>query len=240
MIQSGISCICCTTVERRWCLPLAVRNWERQTYTGRCELVVVFSGPGSVEDLLPYRPDVRLVVAPDDASLGDKHNLGAERAIHPWLCKWDDDDWYAPRRLAESLRIAQMNDAEIVGTRDLVFHELIGDRRTWLYEATESRWLAGNTMLFQRDLWKRVPFPNRSSGVDTVFVRDALHPDKGRARAATFVDPGLCVLMIHGQTTGRKVWDPKPPEYRPWRLEHVWGLGLRAYEDAFESRNLSL
>ncbi len=235
MIRPGISCICCTTVARRWCLPLAIRWWARQSYVGPKELIVVFSGPGTVDDLIPTGADIRVVVAPEGATLGQKHNLGVERARFAWLCKWDDDDWYAPRRLAVSMRIAQMNDAEIVGTRDLLFHELIGERRTWLYEsAPDARWLAGNTMLFHRDLWRRVPFPDRDSGVDTVFVWDALHPDKGRAKAVVFSDPGLCVLLVHGQTTGRKVWDPKPPEYRPFKIENIWGFDHGAYEEAFE------
>lgn len=239
MIQSGISCICCTTVERRWCLPLAIRCWQRQTYVGRRELIVVFSGPGTVEDLLPMDSRVRLVHAPATASLGQKHNLGVEAASQPWLCKWDDDDWYAPRRLSFSMRIAQANDAEIVGTRALLFHELIEPRRTWLYEQTLTQpWLAGNTMLFHRDLWRRVPFPDRASGVDTVFVRDVLNPDKGHAKAVAFSDPGLCVLMVHGQTTGRKIWNPKPPEYRLWpdTVDRILGADLTAYEGAFASR----
>lgn len=235
----GISAICCTTASRRWCLPLAIRNWDRQTFAGRKELVIVFSGPGTINDLVSKRHDIRVVRAPDDASLGVKHNLGAQHSIHPWLCKWDDDDWYAPRRLAESFRLAQMHDAEIVGTTEVLFHELVEPRRTWLYEHGDvSAWVAGNTMLFQRELWKRVPFPNRSSGVDTIFVWDALHPDKGRARSVSFSDPGLCVLMVHGQTTGRKRWEPKPPEYRRWPrdIRGILGTDLDLYEKAFANR----
>lgn len=239
MVRSGITGICCTTARRRWCLPLAIRWWQRQTYAGKRELIVVFSGPGTVEDLIPSGEGIRLVTAPEGASLGVKHNLGAQAAIYPWICKWDDDDWYAPRRLAESMRIAQMHDAEIVGTTELLFHELVGQRQTWLYEhQTQTPWLAGNTMLLQRELWKRVPFPNRDSGVDTVFVWNVLHPDKGHARSVAFSDPGLAVLMVHGQTTGRKVWDPQPPEYRLWPrpIDGILGVDLAHYERAFAQR----
>jgi len=239
MVQPGITGICCTTAARRWCLPLAFRHWKRQTYVGPRELVVVFSGPGTVADLLPSGCNVRLVVVPETFSLGEKHNVGADQASHPWLCKWDDDDWYAPRRLVESMRIAQMHDSEIVGTTELLFHELCEPRRSWLYESHEQLpWFAGNTMLFQKDLWRRVPFPDRASGVDTVFVWDALSPNKGHAKAYAFSDPGVCVLMVHGQTTGRKVWDPKPPEYRRWPddIRMIVGSDLDAYADAFANR----
>jgi glycosyltransferase involved in cell wall biosynthesis len=230
-----------TVAPRRWCLPLAIRWFQRQTYTGRKELVIVFSGEGTVADLIPTDdPEVRLIEVPPHYNLGDKHNAGCEAARYDWLCKWDDDDWYPPRRLAETMRIADQHHAEIVGTGELLFHELAGARRTWIYEhdpvafpAMPKRWLAINTALWQRQLWKRVPFPSRTTGDDdTVFIWNCLSPNKGNALATKFSDPGLCILMVHGQTTGRKVWEPeKSPLYSQWPgdVRDIMGSDLDAY-----------
>jgi hypothetical protein len=228
-----------TTAARAWCIPLAIRCFRRQSGLNGidAELVVVSEDP-EVESLVPDDPRVRFVRSRAGLSLGQKHNAAVEACRHPWLAKWDDDDWHAPRRLGLTLRRLRMADAVIAGTRDLIFHELVEPRRTFLYQYRSVRpWVAGNALVFARDLWKESPFPDRDRGVDTVFAWQALSDAKPRPPHVILDDPGIVVLFQHGQTTGQREWKPEPPEFSTWAgdVAAIVGEDLALYESAFRA-----
>lgn len=227
-----------TTAARAWCIPLAIRCFRRQTgINGHEAELVVVSEDAEVESLVPDDPRVRFVRSPAGLSLGEKHNAAVEACRHPWLAKWDDDDWHSPRRLGLTLRRLRMTRAQVAGTRDLIFHELIEPRRTFLYQYRSVRpWVAGNTLVFDRAVWEQIRFPDRDRGVDTLFAWDALHA--GRVPYVILDDPGIVVLFQHGQTTGRRAWKPEPPEYSTWAgdVAAIVGEDLALYESAFHAR----
>lgn len=223
-----------TTAARAWCIPLAIRCFRRQSGLSQlgAELVVA-SEDASVENLIPENaPGVRFERVPAGISLGEKHNEAVRRCRYGWIAKWDDDDWHAPRRLGLTLRHLHMRGALLASTRDILFHELVEPRRTFLYQYRSVRpWVSGNALVFHRSVWAQHPFPDRASGVDTVFTWNAL-PDTPHI---VIDDPGIVVVLQHGQTTGRKTWKPEPPEYQPWpgSVESVMGDDLSRYEAAF-------
>jgi glycosyltransferase involved in cell wall biosynthesis len=227
-----------TTAARRWCIPLAIRCFQRQTAVrgGKLDTELVIASEDDVEDLIPPDdPRVRFVRTSADLSLGEKHNEAVRRCRHDWLAKWDDDDWHAPRRLGLTLRRLRMAGALIAGTHELIFHELCDSRRTFLYRYQGARpWVAGTSLVFQRRVWEHVPFPDRPSGVDTVFAWRALDINPH----VILNDPGIVVVFQHGQTTGRKTWAPAAPYYTPWsgRVEDLIGGDLVRYEAAFAGR----
>jgi len=186
-------------------------QWSRRQTYGAKKLVIVLGGSGDVGDLVPDDPDIRLIKLDGERSLGEKHNVAVECATHDWIAKWDDDDWHAPSRLEVTMARIRDAGAEIGGTDDLLIHELCGEKRTFRYVyRLEQPWLAGQTAVFRRSVWERAPFPDRASGVDVQFVWDALE----RAEYVKFaLESPIYVLMEYGQSTGRKTWDPKPPEF---------------------------
>jgi hypothetical protein len=228
-----VSCFMVTTAARSWCIPLAIRCFQRQGLRG-AELVVA-SEDEAVEDLVPADDSrVRFERTPAGLSLGEKHNEAIRRCRYSWLAKWDDDDWHAPRRLGLTLRHLNMADALIAGTSSLLIRELQDPRRTFLYTYGGGRpWVGGNALMFHRAVWAQCPFPDRPSGVDTVFAWDALEV----APYVIIDDLGMVVLLHHGQTTGRKRWPPEPPEWAPWegRVEDFMGEDLARYESALRA-----
>jgi hypothetical protein len=228
-----------TTAARRWCIPLAIRCFQRQSTVrgARLDAELVVASEDDVEDLIPPDdPTVRFEHTTNGLSLGEKHNEAVRRCRYDWIAKWDDDDWHAPRRLGLTLRRLVMADAVIAGTRELLLHELHENRRTFLYRYQGARpWMSGNALVFHRAVWEHSPFPDRASGVDTVFTWQALE----HTPHVFLDDPGIVVVLQHGQTTGRKVWKPEPPDYTLWpgRLTDVMGGDLARYEDALARRN---
>ncbi len=230
-----VSCLLPTTAERRWCLPLAIRQFLRQTYEGGPrELVVVFDGPGSVADLMPADSRVQLVIIDEGRSLGAKFNACAEASRGEILALWSDDDWHHIDRLHAAIKAldpqAPGPQALIAGDRGALFHELIAPGHTYQYQSPDAS-LVGGTCVFRRAVWEMHKFPDRPSGVDTVWLY-ALQ--KAKVATAEIHGPPY-VAMVHGQTTGRKQWPPPGNVWSMWDgdLNKLMGDDLSAYRRAF-------
>jgi hypothetical protein len=222
-----------TTARRQWCIPLAIRWFERQSYDGPLELVIVTEDPDEVEPLAADADRVRVVSCVRGSTLGCKHNIAAKQGKYPWLAKWDDDDWQSPLRLEMTMLAARNASALMVSAEPLLFYEL-GHGRCYEYRyGLQGRWQAGNSLLVARELWEERPFAeelNRS--IDTRFVADQL---AAGVEAVIVEDMPLTVVMRHGQRTGLLEWKPEPPDFRPWKgdLAGLLGADLEIFEEAF-------
>jgi glycosyltransferase involved in cell wall biosynthesis len=226
-----------TTASRRWCVPLAIRQFRRQSIHqggSRAELVVVFDGPGSVLDLMPQDPRVRLVVIPSGDSLGNKFNACVEAARGDFIALWADDDWHHPERLSAAMGTRRGRDVALAGSQVALFHELIDPGDTYEYRSPDES-LIGGTCLFERSLAQTYPFPDRPSGVDTMwlYALQEANVDVAVTRGPPYV------AMQHGQTTGRKQWPPSCGDvWTKWTgdLKEIMGDDLSAYRRAYTRR----
>src|SRR5665213_2014872 len=93
-----ISCIM-PTFNRRPFVPNAIRYFLRQDYENK-ELIIIDDGVDDVKDLIPQTGNIRYFRLDAKISLGAKLNLACEYARGNIIANWDDDDWYASRRLS--------------------------------------------------------------------------------------------------------------------------------------------
>ncbi len=221
-----------TTVARRWCIPLAIECFARQTHPNR-ELVVVFDGPGSIQDLIPDGiANIRLVELSGKRSLGNKFNECVELAEHDLIALWADDDWHAPRRIEKT--VAHLSEAPIAGTHKMLFHDLI-KRETWLYDwRGPQHFLLGGTLAFHRSVWEKSPFPDVESAVDNGFVYEAV--TTGANSYAVIPGYDMYVAMVHDDNT-RAEFTPNWP-YRAWpdNPHKIMGDDYDRYLSAFTGR----
>lgn len=191
-----------TTSARRWCIPWAIEYFLRQDHDA--ELLIVSDGTERVTDLIPDHPRVTYEHVGDSIPLGAKYNCCVELAQTPWVALWADDDWQAPWRLSYTLsRIAEHPAAEIAGTQQLLFYNLMS-RRMWRYSCgSDSRDLIGGGLAFHKRYWKRHPFePYRRRGADTTFTQ-AMSAEEYDQVALVLEDHSFYVAMDHRNNTGR-------------------------------------
>jgi len=105
-----VSCLCVTRA-RPGLLRRAVECFRAQTHPNR-ELVVVWeSDDGATRGYVSTLddPGIRSVEVPatPKRSLGALRNLAVAEARGALVAQWDDDDWYAPRRLEEQVRVLE-------------------------------------------------------------------------------------------------------------------------------------
>ncbi|MDT3428674.1 glycosyltransferase involved in cell wall biosynthesis [Paenibacillus forsythiae] len=155
-------------------------NYSRQNYRNK-ELIVILNNRSLkmteyVQAAKPY-PNVRVYSLPEHVSLGSCLNYGVKRSRYGLIAKFDDDDYYAPGYLTESVRIMTKTNADVVGKRAHHMY-LSGKKRLLLRYFTmahkQAPLVQGATLLVQRHVFGKVRFPNRNRGECVKFCSDCL------------------------------------------------------------------
>lgn len=154
-------------------------NFARQSYKNK-ELIVILHHRdlrrSDYEAAAALYGNARIYRLPEKATLGSCLNYGVRMSDSPYIAKFDDDDYYSPHYLAESMRIMERTKADIVGKR-AHFMYLNGKKTLLLrYSRMENRFVRlvqGATLLARRRVFAKVTFPDRTRGECVRFCADS-------------------------------------------------------------------
>jgi len=173
----------------------AIEYYLKQDYPNK-ELIIVEE---ETKSLYQDDPDnaICYLHSPDliYKSIGEKRNAMCSWADGELIAHWDDDDWHSPRRLSTQVAAMRAQGASLCGLDRLVFYN---GERAYLFQTVRRQWLAGGTLIYEKELWRKCPFTEVSNGEDTAFI-DAAY--KSGAKVAVLSDPSLYVGMIHKSNT---------------------------------------
>ena len=197
-----ISCLTVTQPGRLELLARAVADFRAQTLRER-ELVIVHDGdPAFHERVLRLAADtdaapIRVVPLPAGLSLGALRNAAAEAARGEFVCQWDDDDRYHPRRLEaqlEALRSAA-GDCSFLADQLHLFAE--HRKMYWddWYHTPYPLNLVPGTLFARREALPR--YPEMTHGEDTAVLAELLV--RGRRLAKLRERGYLYVYVFHGR-----------------------------------------
>jgi glycosyltransferase involved in cell wall biosynthesis len=173
-----VSCIMPTRNRVAFVLQ-SIRYFQRQDYPN-CELIIVDDGTAELAGQLPDDPRIRYICVPPGLSIGAKRNRACELAHGSIIAHWDDDDWYAPKRLSAQVAPLLSGAADISGLNATNFFVL--DRwEFWRCTPQLHRRLFlpadvhCGTLVYRRHIWEQLArYPNRSLAEDAVFLQQAL------------------------------------------------------------------
>jgi hypothetical protein len=211
-IQLGeplVSCIM-PTYNRRQFVPLAIDYFLRQDYEPK-ELIIIDDGTDGIADLVPDDARLRYFRLQEKIPLGAKLNLACGYARGPIIAHWDDDDWYAPWRLAYQVKTLMTEGKDLCGINDLLYYDLgTGEAYRYHYPADQRLWLSGSSLCYRKSLWESQRFAEINVGMDGLFVW-ATAPE----RLQMLPDSTFSVLFIHPANVSPKVtsgswWRPYP------------------------------
>lgn len=145
-------------------------NYERQEWDEK-EMIVILNKNSM--NLKKWRKkakkyeNVRVYKLPEKYNLGKCLNWAIARAKGTFIAKFDDDDYYGPHYLKESLLALKANKAPIVGKHStyIYFEEkkaLMEYRKG--NENRLGRRIKGGTLFFRKSVWKKVKFPEDTFG----------------------------------------------------------------------------
>ena len=196
-MQPLISCICVTR-GRVDLLSESIEYFFHQSYPNK-ELVIVCEDDDiATVDYLKNidNPKIRSVIQTVEPkkSLGELRNISIAEAMGEYVCQWDDDDWYHPRRLEIQLQIVQKHDkAATVLPRWLVYVPAKGEA----YCSNSRLW--EGSLLCKKTLFNDIQYPSVTRGEDSYVIKQLFINDE----LAVEDHPDLYVYHFRGSNT----WD---------------------------------
>ncbi|NRF90961.1 glycosyltransferase [Paenibacillus frigoriresistens] len=173
--KRGVSIITCTNRPSFFGNVLA--NYERQRYPIK-ELIIILNKNGM--KLSKYRKktkdhkNVSVYRRGEKVSLGECLNYAIKRTKHPYIAKFDDDDYYSKYYLTEQMKALRRSKAHVVGKRAYLAFIKTRDLLV-LYSPKKQhkfvKWVTGGTILFKRRVFNKVRFPKISLNEDVIFAK---------------------------------------------------------------------
>ncbi len=164
-----VSCIM-PTYNRRAFIPHAIHYFITQDYANK-ELIIIDDGTYSIEDLMPKAQSIRYFRLQQKISLGAKLNLACKYANGNVIANWDDDDWYASRRISYQVDKLCNSGTDICGINDLFYYDLRNKNAyRYIYPPDQRTWLLGSSLCYTKKLWESHHFADINVGMDGLFV----------------------------------------------------------------------
>jgi len=165
--------------------------------------MLILADGESVRDLVPADNSIRLLELEGAAQIGEKRNLGCDRALGEIIIHWDDDDWSAPGRIADQVARLVESKLGVTGYKRLKFTD---GPRWWLGTAKDAM---GTSLCYRKEWWKAHPFRYVQVGEDNYFAEHAMQSGQ-----LTTVDAGeLMWATIHAKNTS-----PRSLSGSGWKL----------------------
>lgn len=176
--KPGVSIITCT--NRQNCLRNLLRNYIRQRHPKKELIIIVNSNKASLSAYQRFAKklrNVRVFHLPEQYSLGACLNYAIRKTKYSYIAKFDDDDYYAPYYLTDSLQAFIRTNADIIGKRAHYMY-LRGAKTLILrFENDENRYvstLPGATLVIKRKVFNKVQFPDKNVGEDDIFCKRSI------------------------------------------------------------------
>ncbi|MGG3888372.1 glycosyltransferase [Metabacillus fastidiosus] len=167
-----VSVIVCTI--RQNFLDNVFQNYESQTWPDK-ELIIILNKDDM--DINIWRDKARnyqnvsVYQLPETSTLGECLNFGVEKSKYDYIAKFDDDDYYSPFYLSKSMEIFHDPDVSLTGKN---FFYVYFENEKLLVEHKRHPRVSGGTIIFKKDIFKKVKFPERNKGEDAIFVRNCI------------------------------------------------------------------
>lgn len=171
----GVSIVVCT--NRPQFFNNILTNFNRQQYKNK-ELIIILNHDSmnleSYRNRVRHYANVSIFQVPERISLGQCLNAGIERARFPLIAKVDDDDYYSAYYLKEQVGALRRTNSDIVGKHSCLVY--LGASKKLLVRSPEEaskfvEFVQGGTILFKKEVLRKVRFTDRSVGEDVTFLR---------------------------------------------------------------------
>jgi hypothetical protein len=197
-------CAVCLTADRQHMTDRAVRSFLAQDYRTKT-LMIYDSGkveydwaahmaPAGAALLHCYDPPAKL-------SIGRLRNEANALAKHASiLIHWDSDDWSAPTRISDQVKLLQESGKQAVGYREMLFARIDSVQpwewvychcgnvyprsgapcpkcnqypatEAWLYSNTDTRYCLATSLCYWRSVWEAKPFPDAMIGSEREWLK---------------------------------------------------------------------
>ncbi|MCR8644263.1 glycosyltransferase family 2 protein [Paenibacillus sp. N1-5-1-14] len=173
-----VSVICCSMRERY--MDNVFANYLRQTWKSK-ELIIILNHDDM--DIYDWSeraekyPNVYVYQLPAHITLGDCLNFGVAKSHYKYIAKFDDDDYYGPKYLSDSMKILKRTGASVVVKKSVYMYfekyktlaiHVPGQENRFTKSIRSAK---GATLVFKKEICSRVQFPSKNRGEDSGFIK---------------------------------------------------------------------
>lgn len=176
-----ISIITCT--NRPTYMNNVFANYARQEFNEK-ELIIVLNRDDM--DLQEWKlkaqkfQNVSVYKLPQSKTLGECLNFGVSKMKYNYMAKFDDDDYYAPFYISETINAFKNTNADLIGKAQ--YYAYVEKYKSFVHrnggpENKYVRSLRGPTLAVKKHVFRNVQWPKASVAADKIFQKMCL--DKG-------------------------------------------------------------
>lgn len=171
-----ISIIVCTM--RKDSLENVFENFDRQLYENKEMIIVLNNNKMSIqqwEKKAKSYENISIFQLDENITLGSCLNFAVSKTKYDILAKFDDDDYYGPKYLSDSIKF--LKNADIIGkAASFVYFKKSKTLaiRSPLKENKYVKHMDGPTLIIKKHVFDKILFSDIPRGVDTQFSKDAI------------------------------------------------------------------
>lgn len=220
IVKPGVSIIVST--NRKNALNNILSNYIRQNYEKK-ELIIIINNNsielGKWKEKTGNIMGVRVFKLNENLSLGRCLNFGISKSKYEYIAKFDDDDYYGSKYIVDSLKNFKTTDADLIGKQAIYVYFKEDNDLTLMSGYMEEKYtdfVAGSTMIFKKEIFNKVRFPDISIAEDVEFCRACL-----RNRIKVYSGNKYHYLYIRESSEKDHTWQMKNEDIRKEYCETV-------------------
>lgn len=176
--HSGVTVITCTNKPHT--LQNIIDNFNRQDFEKK-ELIIVINNDSIDLNLWKSETEkyknIRIFKVSERISLGNCLNMAVEKDIYDIIAKFDDDDYYGPKYISDTIKSFEYTNAKVIGkgATFVYFAEKgILAIRSPGSEKKYVKFVNGSTLVFKKEIFNKVKFRDISIAEDVYFCNDCI------------------------------------------------------------------
>ncbi|MTI66465.1 MAG: glycosyltransferase family 2 protein [Firmicutes bacterium] len=156
-------------------------NYNRQTYENK-EMIIILNS--NKLNLTTWNKkannfkNIKIFKVDEDITLGNCLNLGISKCKGDIIAKFDDDDYYGPLYLEDSIKEFEKTKASVIGKATSFIYFKDQKILAIRFPNKNNRYVShmdGPSMLIKKSVFKKVKFRDIPRGVDTKFSIDCIN-----------------------------------------------------------------
>lgn len=176
--NKGISIITCT--NKLYSFDQILDNFNRQDFIEK-ELIIIINNNNineiSWKNKISKYNNIRIFRLDENISLGSCLNFAVQKSIYPIVARFDDDDYYGPKYLCDSIKSFDNANTKLIGKHTIYVYFTKEKNLAIKDQGHENQFLYflnGATMLFKKEIFKKIRFRNISVNEDVFFCKDCV------------------------------------------------------------------
>lgn len=155
-------------------------NFKRQKYKKKQLIIILNNNNMKISEWKNRASlfnNIKVYQLDENISLGECLNFGVSHSDYQFIAKFDDDDFYGPKYLSDSIRAFKSAEAGIIFKASNYVYFEKNNILALRYPKGENRYvkhLDGPTMIIKREVFNFVKFRDVSRAEDRSFCKDCI------------------------------------------------------------------